>query len=108
MKAGILLVSAITFALEAVSAKHVLVVGTGPGGTGFVRRLLERCPTCQITWFEEGSDTEVLDWPAAYSSMPDDQLRRVKRTYSVTGSGQVHHARGRGVRQLRGTHGHLR
>jgi len=51
-------------------AIRTIVVGSGPGGTGFIKRALEY-DDCDDTfeWLEEGGDDfMILDWPAEYTS----------------------------------------
>ena len=46
-----------------------IVVGSGPGGTGYIKRALEHdnC-TDRFEWFEEGGDSVVTDWPSVYTT----------------------------------------
>lgn len=41
----------------------VIVVGSGPGGTGFILRLLDLQPQLKILWLEKGPDKVVSNWP---------------------------------------------
>ena len=46
-----------------------IVVGSGPGGTGFIKRAIQHA-SCEdnFEWFEEGGDDVVLDWPGGYNT----------------------------------------
>jgi len=48
---------------------RTIVVGSGPGGTGFIKRALERSDADTFEWFEEGRMKKVLtNWPNDYAS----------------------------------------
>ena len=48
----------------------IIVVGSGPGATGFLLRLLERRPTVSVTWFEKGPNSLALKWPEFFVDHP--------------------------------------
>ena len=47
------------------AAADVVVIGSGPGGTGFLYRLLQRSPNRNTTvlWIEKGGDFLANNWP---------------------------------------------
>ncbi|KAL7547541.1 hypothetical protein ACHAWF_010825 [Thalassiosira exigua] len=71
-----------TSALTHAENQKTIVVGSGPGATGFIKQAL-KVSNDTFEWFEEGGEHLILEWPEDYSA-PDsrDYLKYVKRTSS--------------------------
>ena len=71
----------LAFTAHANQQPVTIVVGSGPGGTGFIKRALEH-DNCTDTfeWFEEGGNSVVTDWPSVYTSPEsEDYIRLIDR-----------------------------
>ena len=66
-----------------VIALKTIVVGSGPGGTGFIKHALELDPVDTFIWFEEGKEENVLSWPEVYTAPgSEDYLKLTDRVTS--------------------------
>ena len=86
--------------VSAEAQRKTIVVGSGPGGTGFLKRALQLSGPDEIfDWFEEGGHNVIVDYPADYATLEgsrhikyidqlDDPLLKVPR-FSALGGGAV-------------------
>ena len=48
---------------EPVATADIVLVGSGPGGAGFLHRLVRKRPDLSVIWIEKGQDFKALNWP---------------------------------------------
>lgn len=52
--------------IQTVASKRIVVVGSGPGASGFLWRVLGADSTTHVTWIESGGMDKIENWPAGY------------------------------------------
>ena len=63
----------------------VIVVGSGPGASGFIQRYLELNPHAKIRWFEAGDRNNVtIDWPVGLTTQINGVPKKIRSFSSVT------------------------
>lgn len=57
--------------LAVIGTADIIVVGSGPGGTGFLHRLVNLRPDMTVIWIEKGRDFLARNWPEDIERQPD-------------------------------------
>ena len=48
---------------EPIADADIIVIGSGPGGTGFLYRFIQKRPNMSVLWIEKGRDFLARNWP---------------------------------------------
>lgn len=74
---------------EAVLTADIVLVGSGPGGSGFLHRLVRKRPDLSVIWIEKGRDFKALNWPEDIANVDKEVLTAFPRKVMtwITGYG---------------------
>ena len=57
----------------------VILVGSGPGGAGFLHRFVRLRPDLSVIWIEKGRDFKALNWPDDIAAVNKEVLEAFPR-----------------------------
>ena len=64
---------------KVIGTADVILVGSGPGGAGFLHRLLRLKPDLSVIWIEKGQDFKIYNWPEQLNDVASAVLTNVPR-----------------------------
>lgn len=91
---------------KVIGTADVILVGSGPGGAGFLHRLLRLKPNLSVIWIEKGQDFKAYNWPeqindvdaAVLTNVPRKNLKHLSgRAWNTFGGGDSSNSGGANV-----------
>lgn len=75
---------------EPIATADVVLVGSGPGGAGFLYRFVRQRPDLSVIWIEKGLDFKALNWPEDIAAVNKEVLTAFPRKAMtwITGYGK--------------------
>jgi len=64
---------------EPIATADVVLVGSGPGGAGFLHRFVRQRPDLSVIWIEKGRDFKALNWPEDIAKVNKEVLTAFPR-----------------------------
>jgi len=65
---------------EPIATADIIVIGSGPGGTGFLYRFIRQKPNMTVLWIEKGRDFLATNWPKDIADVDGAVLTPIPRT----------------------------
>jgi len=65
---------------EPIATADIIVIGSGPGGTGFLYRFIREKPDSKVLWIEKGRDFLATNWPLDIANVDKAVLTPIPRT----------------------------
>ena len=66
-------------AQDPIATADIIVIGSGPGGTGFLHRFSREMPDMTVLWIEKGLDFLATNWPQNIADVDERVLTPVPR-----------------------------
>lgn len=74
---------------EPIASADVIVVGSGPGGAGFLYRFVRRRPDLSVIWIEKGPDVIARNWPDDLVAVDGEVMTNIPRKTMTWISGKA-------------------